>query len=188
MDELLRRLLTPVPSTYDPRETKSPPPPDPDSVEDFMNFYRNLHHQDQGRGQGQGQGQDQGQNKEQNQGQNKEQNQGQGQGQNQGQDQGQQRVTFLQKLSRDFGVDHGGVAELCVKLVEAQRRDAATVLQVEERLRDGLTPRYRHLLHHVSRAEGGVKFLVDLRADLLQIIASKSTDSPHIRVRSHYSA
>ncbi|XP_068613300.1 malonyl-CoA decarboxylase, mitochondrial-like [Brachionichthys hirsutus] len=88
---------------------------------------------------------------------------------------------FLTKLSQDFGVDHKSVSELAVKLVDAQLRDLATISQVEDRLRYSLNPRYKQLLNHISRAEAGVKFLVDLRADVLEMISSKASESPHIR-------
>lgn len=91
------------------------------------------------------------------------------------------RLDFLTKLSQDFGVDHRSVSELAVKLLDAQLRDLATILQVEDRLRYSLTPRYRQLLSHISRVEGGVKFLVDLRADVLEITAAKTSESPHVR-------
>lgn len=91
------------------------------------------------------------------------------------------KLDFLTRLSQDFGVDHKNVSELTVKLLDTQLRDLATILQVEDRLRYSLTPRYRQLLSHTSRVEGGVKFLVDLRADLLEIISSKASESPHIK-------
>ncbi|XP_039665800.1 malonyl-CoA decarboxylase, mitochondrial [Perca fluviatilis] len=91
------------------------------------------------------------------------------------------KLGFLAKLSQDFGVDHKSVSELALRLLDTQLRDVATVLQVEDRLRYGLTPRYKQLLNHISRVEGGVKFLVDLRADVLEIISSKASESPHIR-------
>ncbi|XP_019933659.1 malonyl-CoA decarboxylase, mitochondrial [Paralichthys olivaceus] len=91
------------------------------------------------------------------------------------------RPGFLTQLSRDFGVDHRSVSELATKLQDSQLRDLATVLQVEDRLRYSLSPRYRHLLNHISRVEGGVKFLVDLRADVLEILSSKSSESAHIK-------
>lgn len=93
------------------------------------------------------------------------------------------KLGLLTKLSQDFGVDHRNVSELAVKLLDTQLRDVATILQVEDRLRYSLTPRYRQLLNHISRAEGGVKFLVDLRADVLEIISAKASESPHIRVK-----
>lgn len=91
--------------------------------------------------------------------------------------------SFLSKLSQDFGVDHNSVSELAARLMDTQLRDLATILQVEDRLRYNLTPRYKQLLNHISRVEGGVKFLVDLRADVLDIISSKVSESPHIRVK-----
>ncbi|XP_041853337.1 malonyl-CoA decarboxylase, mitochondrial [Melanotaenia boesemani] len=91
------------------------------------------------------------------------------------------KVDFLTKLSQDYGVDHKSISELAVKLLDIQLRDLATILQVEDRLRYGLTPRYKQFLSHISKAEGGVKFLVDLRADVLDIIAAKASESPHIR-------
>lgn len=91
------------------------------------------------------------------------------------------KVGFLTKLSQDFGVDHKSVSELAVKLLDNQLRDLATVLQVEDRLRYSLTPRYKQLLNHISRVESGVKFLVDLRSDVLEIISAKAIESPNIR-------
>uniref|UniRef100_A0A3Q3VJK4 Uncharacterized protein n=1 Tax=Mola mola TaxID=94237 RepID=A0A3Q3VJK4_MOLML len=91
------------------------------------------------------------------------------------------KLGFLNKLSQDFGVDHKGVSELAARLVDTQLRDLATILQVEDRLRYSLTPRYKPLLNYISRVEGGVKFLVDLRADVLEMISSKASESPHIR-------
>ncbi|XP_028305794.1 malonyl-CoA decarboxylase, mitochondrial [Gouania willdenowi] len=91
------------------------------------------------------------------------------------------KLYFLTKLSQDYGVDHKSVSELSVKLLDTQLRDLATVLQAEDRLRYTLTPRYKQLLSHISRVEGGVKFLVDLRADVFEIISSKASDSPDIK-------
>ncbi|KAK7883125.1 hypothetical protein WMY93_029299 [Mugilogobius chulae] len=73
------------------------------------------------------------------------------------------------------------VPELAVKLLDAQLRDLATILQVEDRLRYSLVPRYRHLLSHISRVEGGVKFWWTFALICLEIISSKASDSSQIR-------
>ncbi|KAM4721236.1 malonyl-CoA decarboxylase, mitochondrial [Rhinophrynus dorsalis] len=92
------------------------------------------------------------------------------------------RAAFLGKLASEFGVDHSQVAELSGKVVLAQqKRDMGTVLQVEDRLRYYLTPQYKVLFCHISKLEGGMKFLVDLRADIVESVASKLADGPHIR-------
>ncbi|MBN3309898.1 DCMC protein, partial [Amia calva] len=134
MDELLKRIVAPLPS-YETRE-KCPPPPEANSW-DFMRLYGSLERPD--------------------------------------------KAAFLTRLCSEYGVDHSCVAELAGKILEAQQRDVGTVLQAEDRLRYCLTPRYKLLLQHVSRAEGGVKFLVDLRADVLELISSKAADGPLIR-------
>lgn len=48
------------------------------------------------------------------------------------------------------------------------------LLQAEDRLRYALAPRYRSLFHHISKMEGGVRFLVRLWADLLEAQALAS--------------
>lgn len=42
-----------------------------------------------------------------------------------------------------------------------------TLLHSESNLRSSLTPFYLELFNAIARLEGGIKFLVDLRADLL---------------------
>jgi hypothetical protein len=47
---------------------------------------------------------------------------------------------------------------------ECNRRQ---IMKAEERLKDLLTPQYSWLFIHMGRLERGVKFLVDLRTDVL---------------------
>ncbi|XP_068116890.1 malonyl-CoA decarboxylase, mitochondrial [Hyperolius riggenbachi] len=96
-----------------------------------------------------------------------------------------QRLAVLGRLATEHGVDHGQVAELCGKLLQDQhRREAGTLLQVEDRLRYYLTPQYKGLFTHISKLDGGLKFLVDLRADLIQGQTAKAGDGPHLREMS----
>lgn len=48
-----------------------------------------------------------------------------------------------------------------------QENDMSLTVKVEERLRHALVPRYQQLFTLISRMDTGIKFLVDLRADLL---------------------
>ncbi|GCB64497.1 malonyl-CoA decarboxylase, mitochondrial [Scyliorhinus torazame] len=89
------------------------------------------------------------------------------------------RAALLTKLAADYGADHGLVSQLCGQVTEG--RDVDALLQAEARLRYSLTPRYKLLIGHICRLEGGVKFLVDLRADILQLLQSQSADSPQLR-------
>ena len=49
----------------------------------------------------------------------------------------------------------------------SQDRGDGPLLKVEDRLRNVLVPQYQHFFTQISRQEKGVKFLVDVRADLL---------------------
>ncbi|XP_054565986.1 malonyl-CoA decarboxylase, mitochondrial isoform X2 [Eptesicus fuscus] len=94
-----------------------------------------------------------------------------------------ERAELLGRLAQDFGVDHGQVAEQSAGVLQLrqQPREAAVLLQAEDRLRYALVPRYRGLFHHISKLDGGVRFLVQLRADLIEAQALKLVEGPHVR-------
>lgn len=96
-----------------------------------------------------------------------------------------ERAELLGRLAQGFGVDHGQVAEQSAGVLQLrqQPREPAVLLQAEDRLRYALVPRYRGLFHHISKLDGGVRFLVQLRADLLEAQALKLVEGPHVRVR-----
>ncbi|KAG8258291.1 hypothetical protein J6590_033765 [Homalodisca vitripennis] len=52
------------------------------------------------------------------------------------------------------------------------------LLKTEDKLRELLTPQYVWLFSHLSRMDGGIKFLVDLRCDILALLSSIDTKSP----------
>ncbi len=74
------------------------------------------------------------------------------------------RRNFLRMLARDFWTDPALVDEA----VDQLRRDGNRRI-AERRLRDVLVPPASRLLRLLSGLEGGVKFLVDLRADVLRV-------------------
>ncbi|XP_036201046.1 oxidative stress-induced growth inhibitor 1 isoform X6 [Myotis myotis] len=94
-----------------------------------------------------------------------------------------ERAELLGRLAQGFGVDHGQVAEQSAGVLQLreQPREAAVLLQAEDRLRYALVPRYRGLFHHISKLDGGVRFLVQLRADLIEAQALKLVEGPHVR-------
>src|SRR5262249_22087341 len=70
------------------------------------------------------------------------------------------RRNFLLLLARDFWTDPKAVDEAIARLTRGGDRRAA-----ERELRDTLVPPADRLLRLLSGLDGGVKFLVDLRAD-----------------------
>ncbi|XP_055504907.1 malonyl-CoA decarboxylase, mitochondrial [Leucoraja erinacea] len=91
----------------------------------------------------------------------------------------EQRPGFLARLTAECGVEHGRVGELCGRVAEA--RGMGPLMQAEQRLRSSLTPRYSVLIGRICGLEDGVKFIVDLRADVLRCLETKAADCPHIR-------
>jgi len=83
------------------------------------------------------------------------------------------RRRFLAVLAEDFGPDRR-VVDAAIERYRGATDTAARVVG-EATLRDALTPPRRRLLTQFNTVEGGVKFLVDMRADLLPI-ASQSPD------------
>lgn len=75
------------------------------------------------------------------------------------------RRRFLSELAMGFGVDREGVDQ-AIDAVQAAADDKARH-DAEARLRSALEPRWRALLGRFTTLPEGVKFLVDLRAEML---------------------
>lgn len=74
------------------------------------------------------------------------------------------RKRFLQLLAREFGLDRSALREQCRRYLAS---DDAESGPLEEQLRDLLMPPRLRLLHQFNALPQGIKFLVDLRQDLV---------------------
>jgi malonyl-CoA decarboxylase len=77
------------------------------------------------------------------------------------------RERFLQLLAREFDVDHDEIKRRCEALIEATELDERTA--GERGLRAALEPLRITLLRQFNALPDGVKFLVDRRAELLDL-------------------
>lgn len=73
---------------------------------------------------------------------------------------------FLLELACKFAVHHDAVCKVANTLVQ-EHCDTHVSVRIHEKLKAMLTPKYKWLFIHVGRQENGVKFLVDMRTDLL---------------------
>nr|CAD7415592.1 unnamed protein product [Timema poppensis] len=88
---------------------------------------------------------------------------------------------FLKELSRNHAVDHHQVQATARTLIGLEDSlDERQVLKVEGRLKMHLTPQYSWLFIHLGRLERGVKFLVDMRTDVLELISELDSKDPHL--------
>ncbi|OKH90101.1 malonyl-CoA decarboxylase [Thalassospira sp. TSL5-1] len=76
------------------------------------------------------------------------------------------RIEFLHLLVNEFDVDRSKLAAVIKDWQQAD--DLAERTMLESRMRADLVPPYRKLLQEFTALPQGVKFLVDLRADLLR--------------------
>ncbi|KAG1661423.1 Malonyl-CoA decarboxylase, mitochondrial [Nymphon striatum] len=78
---------------------------------------------------------------------------------------GEAKVAFLKYLSVNYSASQKDIKAYAKSLLETV--DSAKQLHLQEKLREALTPKYVTIFHEIGRFEDGVKFLVDLRTDIL---------------------
>ncbi|XP_058809041.1 malonyl-CoA decarboxylase, mitochondrial-like [Phymastichus coffea] len=88
-----------------------------------------------------------------------------------------ERAKFLTSLATQYAVDHDRICQLAKRLACNEPNNPNQLIARERALKDTLTPPYHWLFTRVGRLEHGVKFLVDLRANVLDIISQSSKDS-----------
>ncbi|CAN7982949.1 unnamed protein product, partial [Ixodes pacificus] len=78
-----------------------------------------------------------------------------------------ERYAFLQHLAKEFYINRDRFESSVRHYLDTRVEESAFRLRDEERLSALLTPKYLSFFHILGRSEGGVKFLVDMREDLL---------------------
>ncbi|KAL5457281.1 hypothetical protein EMCRGX_G034529 [Ephydatia muelleri] len=88
----------------------------------------------------------------------------------------EEKKHFLGLLAGDLGVKHEEVHNNAQRLLDTftQQRDEPTLLKSELTLRQSLQPFYWTLFTYIARLEGGLKFLLDMREDLLTTLSVPS--------------
>lgn len=84
-----------------------------------------------------------------------------------------QKANVLKILEEDFGVDHKSIEEAIKSYQGSRLKTGRSFLNVANRLRVSLEPAYDSLFNRISQLPDGMAFLVNLRADLLQLLHSK---------------
>ncbi|XP_064628844.1 malonyl-CoA decarboxylase, mitochondrial-like isoform X2 [Lineus longissimus] len=98
-----------------------------------------------------------------------------------------EKLLFLHVLGTEFSADHNSVVPLAAQVGafhDIQDRESEAFLRLEERLKAALTPKYHKLFMQIGRNDGGVKFLVDMRADILVILSQINASQEHYYLKS----
>ncbi|KAG0021966.1 hypothetical protein BGZ82_011140 [Podila clonocystis] len=88
------------------------------------------------------------------------------------------KTDFLRLLARDFGVLQEDVAKAARQYSDQAKLDpeSKALLRAEQVLRHAIVPGHNKFFDRVSRLPGGLKFLIDMRHDLLTILSENRTD------------
>ncbi|KAG0344199.1 hypothetical protein BG004_004648 [Podila humilis] len=88
------------------------------------------------------------------------------------------KTEFLQLLAKDFGVLQEDVSKAAQQYSDQTKHGAETkaLLRAEQVLRHAIVPGHNKFFDRVSRLPGGLKFLIDMRQDLLTILGENRTD------------
>ncbi|XP_033118621.1 malonyl-CoA decarboxylase, mitochondrial-like [Anneissia japonica] len=73
-------------------------------------------------------------------------------------------------LSKRCGVNHADAVSAASALIAA--KDEPAIFTYEHRLQQSLSPQYTHLFTMISRTAYGVKFLVDMRSNILDLLST----------------
>ncbi|KAL2740236.1 hypothetical protein V1478_000377 [Vespula squamosa] len=87
-----------------------------------------------------------------------------------------QKQHILQVLAVNYAIKHDSVFENARKLLYTQLNNERQIIVHERTLKSTLIPPYQWLFIIMGRLKHGVKFLVDLRTDILELI-SETSDS-----------
>lgn len=88
----------------------------------------------------------------------------------------EQKQYILQVLAENYATEHDSVLENAKKLLCTTLNNERQMIIYERNLQSTLIPQYQWLFIIIGRLKYGVKFLVDLRTDILELI-SETNDS-----------
>lgn len=94
----------------------------------------------------------------------------------------EEKNLFLQVLSKNYGVHHARVIQISKNMLNSVE-EKISILKAEEQLHHALIPRYKMLFTNISRIEGGVKFLVDMRGDLIHALTQSGVNQGNLHLR-----
>lgn len=85
----------------------------------------------------------------------------------------EEKNNFILELACKYSVHHDDVCKVAQTIVTDQCNETQNI-RLQEKLKTALSPKYKWLFIHIGRQKNGVKFLVDMRIDVLEILQDKN--------------
>ncbi|KAF3423271.1 hypothetical protein E2986_00256 [Frieseomelitta varia] len=90
---------------------------------------------------------------------------------------------ILRTLAFKYAVQHAVVCNIAEKFLSTETDSERRMVFYERNLKNALTPDYQWLFIIIGRLESGVKFLVDLRTDILELILKTEDTDESIAIQ-----
>ncbi|GFU40586.1 malonyl-CoA decarboxylase, mitochondrial [Trichonephila clavipes] len=84
----------------------------------------------------------------------------------------EQRIDVLKELAVKYNFDQDGTSKAAESFITSKNKGTGVVLKAADRLKSILNPSYAYAFNRIRKLDGGVKFIVDVREDLLKILPS----------------
>ncbi|KOC65828.1 Malonyl-CoA decarboxylase, mitochondrial [Habropoda laboriosa] len=92
-----------------------------------------------------------------------------------------QQILYI--LASKYAIQRGVVCNVAEKLISTESDNIRRIVSCERNLKSVLTPDYQWLFIIIGRLESGVKFLVDLRTDILELILDSTETNESITIQ-----
>lgn len=78
----------------------------------------------------------------------------------------EEKNNFILELACKYSVHHDDVCKVAQTIAADQCNESQNI-RLQEKLKTALSPKYKWLFIHIGRQKNGVKFLVDMRINVL---------------------
>ncbi|XP_053976346.1 malonyl-CoA decarboxylase, mitochondrial-like [Hylaeus volcanicus] len=93
------------------------------------------------------------------------------------------RQQLLNLLAAKYAVQHDNICNIAKKLVCTEPDNKRRMVSYEQSLKNILIPDYQWLFLVIGRLESGVKFLVDLRTDILELMLETKESDENVLIQ-----
>ncbi|CAL1270377.1 unnamed protein product [Larinioides sclopetarius] len=83
-----------------------------------------------------------------------------------------QKLDVLKELSVKYNFDLSATGKAAESYITSQNKGTSVILKAADRLKSSLNPHYAYAFNRIRKLDGGVKFIVDVRADILKLLPS----------------
>ncbi|KAF8778112.1 malonyl-CoA decarboxylase, mitochondrial-like isoform X2 [Argiope bruennichi] len=100
-----------------------------------------------------------------------------------------QKLDVLKEMSVKYNFDQSATGKAAESYITSQNKGTGVILKAADRLKSSLNPSYAYAFNRIRKLDGGVKFIVDVRADILKMLPSLDFNDEathHLKTLNNY--